>query len=61
LARSLGKPFGIRSAQIAAVRLFAKDRIIMRYVAHNGRAFNHPRCLTAISLAAVVILGACGK
>jgi hypothetical protein len=46
LARSLGKPFGIRSAQIAAVRLLAKDRIIMRYVAHNGPPFNHSRRLT---------------
>jgi hypothetical protein len=31
-ARSLGKPFGIRSAQMAAVRLSANDRITVRYV-----------------------------
>ena len=40
LARSLGKPFGIRSAQIAAVRLSAKDRITPRYVARIWLAFN---------------------
>jgi hypothetical protein len=43
LPRSLGKPLGIRSAQTAAVRLSAKDRITPRYVAHIGPAFNSYR------------------
>src|SRR5271166_566726 len=35
-ARSLGKPFGIRSAQTAAVRLSPNDRITARYVSPIG-------------------------
>ena len=39
LARSFGKPFGIRSFQTAAVRLSAKERITLRYVARITLVF----------------------